>query len=352
MYRLQTLTRKAKKASIYSLSAILACSALVFVVAPRTAHAATLTQTLVRFDRMKISTGTTGTVCAKPATVAVEASVQVVFPTGYTLGTAGNFTVTTTTTGWPSGASAWPGINTATNVTSQTVTFPSTDLTVGTLYCFNWNNTAAVQVKSSATSSNGGTVTTRDSVPATIDSGSYTTASLADDQIAVTASVSQAFSFALSGNSDALGTLSTGSVTTSPTPRTITVNTNAPNGWLVWAKDANTGLNSPSTTYTISSIATGAGNNLTLSNGNEGYNFGVTSSQTSGTGTITVATGFVGSSAGQGGVLDTTLRPVATSTGTANNAVLTLKNNAAISATTTAATDYADTITVVGAGLF
>jgi hypothetical protein len=32
--------------------------------------------------------------------------------------------------------------------------------------------------------------------------------------------------------------------------------------------------------------------------------------------------------------------------------VLTLKNNAAINATTTAATDYADTITVVGSGMF
>src|SRR6266576_2210770 len=120
---------------------ILLAQAVVPLLAKHSS-AATLTQTFVRFDRMATSTQTTGTVCAKPATTATEADVQVVFPTGYTLGTAGNFTVSTTNLSWPSGGTAWLGINTATNVTSQTVTFPSTDLVVGTLYCFNWINTA------------------------------------------------------------------------------------------------------------------------------------------------------------------------------------------------------------------
>jgi len=352
MYSVQSISRKVKKASFYSLSAVVALSALVFVLQPSTANAAQLTQAAVRFDRMKTSTNTTGTVCAKPATTATEASVQVVFPTGYTLGAAAAFTVSTTNLAWPTGGTAWPGINTASNVTSQTVTFPSTDLTVGTLYCFNWTNATAVQVKASASASNAGSITTRDSVPATIDTASYSTASISDDQIAVTASVAQAFGFTLSGNTDALGALSAAAVTTSATPRTVTVNTNSASGWLVWAKDANTGLSSTAAGSTISSIGSGAGNNLTLSSATEGYNFGVTSSQTGGTGTLNVAAGFVGSAAGQGGVLDTSLRTIASSNGTANNAILTLKNNASISATTPAATDYADTITVVGAGLF
>src|SRR4051794_13746605 len=80
------------------------------------AHAAALTQVLVRFDRMLVSTATTGTVCAKPATASVEADVRVTFPTGYTLGTAANFTVSTTNLAWPTGGTAWLGINTATNV--------------------------------------------------------------------------------------------------------------------------------------------------------------------------------------------------------------------------------------------
>lgn len=344
----RTLTRQRL---LVAVAIIFALAVLLPAVLNNTANAATLSRVLVRFDRMKVSTATTGTVCAQPTTIATEASVQVSFPASYTVNTTvGNWTVDTTNTNWPSGASAWPGIGTATAAVGQDVTFPSTDLTVGTLYCFNWTNSAAVSIKAGATSSNSGTITTRDSVPTAIDSATFSTASIADDQIVVTATVPQSFSFALSANTDPLGVLATGSVTTSPTPRTVTVNTNAKNGWTVWAKDANTGLSSSAAAKTIAS--TTPGSNSTLSAGTEGYNTGLTSSQTGGTGTITVAAPFVGTGAGQGGGLDTALRTVASSNGTANNAVLTIKNNVAIDPTTPAATDYTDTITVVGAGLF
>lgn len=336
----------------HNIAVVLLVAAVVLPVltSVQRTSAGALGQVFVRFDRMKISTATTGTVCAKPATVGTEATVKVSFPTGYTLGSAANFTVNTTNTAWPAGGTAWPGINTATNVTGQDVTFPSGDLTVGTLYCFNWANSAAVTVKSSATASNLGAVTTQATGPVTVDTAQFATASIADDQIVVTATVPPAFSFALSGNTDVLGTLSTGSVSVSPTPRTATVNTNAKNGWMVWAKDSSTGLNSATTSTTIAS--TTPGTNSTLSAGTEGYNTGVTQTQAGGTGTITVATPFVGGSTGKGGGLDTTLRTLASSTGTADTAVLTLTNNAAISALTPPAADYTDTITVVGAGLF
>lgn len=329
---------------------LLILPALLSVITSSPARAADLAKSTVRFDRMQASSPTTGTVCAQPTSTATEADVQVTFPTGYTLGTAANFTVSTTNLAWPTGGTAWPSIATATNVTGQTVTFPSGDLTAGTLYCFNWTNTAAVTVKSSASSSNTGTITTRTNAPATIDSSGFSTASVTSDQISVTATVPSTFSFALSGTTDALGTLSTSSVTTSPTPRTATINTNAKNGWMVWAKDANTGLTSATASATIAS--TTPGTNSTLAAGTAGYNTGFTSTQAGGSGTITIAAPFVGTAAGQGGGLDTTLRTVASSNGTADTAVLTIKNNAAISATTAAATDYADTITIVGAGLF
>jgi hypothetical protein len=317
--------------------------------APR-AHAAALAQLMVRFDRMKTSQGTTGTVCAKPTTVSTEVDVQVVFPTGYTLGVAGTFTVNTTNLAWPTGGTIWPGIATATAVSSQTVTFPSTDLVVGTLYCFNWTNTAAVAVKSSASDNNTGTITTRASGPTNIDTGSYYTSSITTDQISVSATVPATFSFALANTTDNLGTLSTGSVTSSATPATATVNTNAKNGWQVWAQDLNTGLLSSTASATIASTTPGTVS--TLAAGTAGYNMGVTSTQVGGTGTITIDAAFVGNATGKGGGLDTTLRSVATSNGPADTAVLTLKNNVAISAITPAATDYSDTITVVGAGLF
>jgi hypothetical protein len=327
---------------------LLALAAPFFIYSA--AHAASLTQVAVRFDRMKISTATTGTVCAKPASTATEGKVKVTFPTGYTLGLAATFTVNTTNTAWPTGGTAWPGITTATGVSGQDVTFTSGDLTPATLYCFNWDNSAAVSIKSSATTSNTGSVTTQTSVPADIDTGSFSTASIADDQIVVTATVPSVFSFALSGNSDAIGTLSSSAITSSPTPRTATVNTNARNGWMVWAKDLNTGLTSATASSTIA--ATTPGTNSTLSNGSNGYNTGVTSSQVGGGGTITVATPFVGGISGKGGGLDTSLRSLATSTGTADTAVLTLTNNVTISPTQAAAADYTDTITVIGAGLF
>ena len=132
-----------------ALAAVFFASLMLLTLVSR-AHAGALTNTLVRFDRMKISTATTGTVCAKPATASTEASVQVTFPTGYTVATVGNWTVNTTATAWPAGGTAWLGISTATNVTGQVVTFPSTDLVVGTLYCFNWANTAALSISGSA----------------------------------------------------------------------------------------------------------------------------------------------------------------------------------------------------------
>ncbi len=333
-----------------TLALLLTVSSVLTFLPARQAHAASLTIVSVRFDRMQVSTATTGTVCAEPATAGTEASVVVTFPTGYTLGTASNFTVNTTNLAWPTGGTAWLGINTATNVTGQAVTFPSSDLTVGTLYCFNWTNSAAVTVQSGASSSNVGSVTTQATGPTTIDTAEFSTASVTNDQIVVTATVPPTFSFALSGNTDSLGNLTTTAVTPSPTPRTATVNTNAPAGWMVWAKDSSTGLHSANASYTIAS--TTPGSNSTLSNGAEGYNTGVTSSQTGGTGTITVATPFVGGSTGKGGGLNTSLAALASSGGTANNAVLTLTNNASISGSTPEATDYTDTITVVGAGLF
>jgi hypothetical protein len=309
-----------------------------------TASAASLSQVIVRFDRMKAATATTGTVCAKAAN-AGQTSVTVTFPTGYTVSTTtSNWATSTTNLAWPASASAWPTIGAnATTAVGQVVTWSSGALVAGTLYCFNWTNTAAL------TTASAGTYT--GSVNTNVDSSiAYATATIADDQIVVNASVAPSFTFALSGNTDNLGALSTGSVVSSPTPRTATVNTNAKNGWYVWAKDANTGLTSASASATIAS--TTPGSNSTLTGGTEGYNTGVTSSQTGGSGTITVATPFVGGSSGKGGGLDTSLRTLASSSGTANNAVLTLTNNAAISSLTVPATDYTDTITVVGAGLF
>src|SRR5262245_36476921 len=137
------LYRNTKKMTHVGIAIALALAALAPVLAVRTANAAALARVFVRFDSMEAGSGSTGTVCANPTTSQTEAEVRVTFPTGYTVsGTAGNHTVSTANLAWPSGGNAWPGINTATAVSGQVVTFPSTDLTPGTLYCFNWTNAA------------------------------------------------------------------------------------------------------------------------------------------------------------------------------------------------------------------
>jgi hypothetical protein len=328
------------------------------------AHASYLRYTMVRFDRMDVSRATTATVCAQPSTASTEAHVQVTFPTGFGVNTtAGNWTIdtTTNTASWPTNGVAWTGIGTATAAAGQTVTFPSGDLVVNTnIYCFNIIGATTITTPSSTGTNELGSVTTQDSGNATIDTEQYATATVAAnaDTIAVSASVPAAFSFALSANTDALGGLSTASVSNSPTPRTITINTNAKNGWMVWAKDAYGGLCSPSigtctpgTTITSPQAFTSTAGNNTLVSNTQGYNIGVTSASGGGTGTISVATTFVGG-ANRGGGLSTTLQTVATSNGTNSGAVLTLTNNAAISPLTTSAPDYQDTEYFVGAGLF
>jgi len=319
------------------------------------------TQSLVRFDRMKVNTATTGTVCFTPKSTATENSVKVTFPTGYTLGTAADFTVNTTNLAWPgTSPTAWPGIATASSVTGQTVTFASSDLTVGTLYCFNWTNSAAVKQPVGAASSETGTIITYDAVPTQIDSAGFATATINDDQIVVNATVPQVFQFSLSGNVDNLPTLDSGAVKSSSSPVTATVNTNALNGWQVWARDAYQGLCSASVgtctagTPTTQIATTTPGSHRTLTAGTTDYVLGVQGVQDgSSAGTLTVNSAFAGVSAGQGGGLSASaLQSLASSNGTAKNAVLTLTNNVAISPTVPAASDYQDIITVVGAGLF
>lgn len=333
-----------KKRLFVGLALILILQALLPLV-PKV-QAAALTNSYLRLDRMKASTTTGGTVAAKPATTATEADVQVTFPTGFTVnGTASNWTVTTTNL--PSGCTAWPSIATATNVTSQTVTFPSGDLTVGTLYCFNFTGTSTLTTSTAGTNKTG-TIVTRTSTPTNIDTGNYATAVITDDQISVTASVPATFSFTLSGNTDALGSLSTSSVTSSPTPRTVTVGTNANSGFTTWIKDSNAGLTSATASDTIDTVA---GSCTAYSSGNEFY--GLDADETTDPQTnASIDAKYDCSGSSTVGNYSTSFLPLASGTGPTSGYVLTLNNRAAASTINKAATDYADTITVTGAGNF
>jgi len=363
------------KIKITGLAFLLTLAAQAFVpFLSMSASAGTLTNTLVRVDRLAQSQTTGGMVCAKSTTASVEAHVQVSFPGNGTQGsnsfgvntTAGNWT--TTTTNLPNGATPWIGVGTATNVSTNTVTFPSGDMVVGTLYCFNFAAASTLSTPTNNGTNLTATVTTQDSTPSTIDSGTYamTIVGAGADQITVNATVNPTFSMSLvgpSGQTDSLGTLTTGAVATSASTFIVaTVSTNAANGWYLWGKDSNQGLKSASAgNYTIpSNCSSGAGTNSTLSAGTEGYNLGATvTAQGSGSGgtATTTGTGLVfdnaGGTAGKGaGLCSANYQSIATSNGTANAATVTMKNNAAISGVTKPGSDYTDLETFVGAGLF
>lgn len=358
--RILKLNNKSQRIFAGFLALLILVLQLLPIIMPK-ASAAALTNTLVRMDRMKTSTATTGTVCAKPATVATETSVKVTFPASYTVSvTVGNWTVSTaTTTGWPAGAVAWPTISAPTGtgefiISGQAVNFGSGDLTVGTLYCFNWTNTAALTTKATATNDNTGTVITQTTGGAASDTGNYATATVTNDQIAVTATVNASFSFSLSSNSAALGTLLT-STPVAATAINASVSTNATHGWQMWAADlaGTVGLTSTTASKTIAYSPTVGSAAAALSTGVEGYNLGAgTASGTTCTGVTDDANFASGGVSFKGGGLDGTLRTLAVSTGVANACALPLTVNASISATTPAATDYAGTMTVVAAGNF
>jgi hypothetical protein len=326
--------------------------------------AAPFQSAFIRLDRMTATTATGGRVCANPATVATEASVQVTFPTtaatDYVVNaTAGNWTVNTT--GLDTGQTAWPGIGTATLVSGKTVTFPSTDLTVGTLYCFNFSGTNTLTTSSAGLAESvRPNILTRTSAPANIDQTTVDLHIISNDQIAVSAVVPPSFTFTLSGNTDSFTTDLSTTAVTSTSGRTVTITTNAPNGWVVWVRDLNNnGAGRGSLTSAIAgsydiagSTAVGAAAH-TLTTGTEDYGLGVTiTTDAGGGGTVTVDAAYVGTGS-QIGTLDPTgFRPVATANGTANGDVINLTERATIAGQTPAAADYSDTLTVVGAGRF
>lgn len=324
------------------------------------AQAARFTETYVRLDRLSDATVTGGTVCARPATVGTEADVQVVFPT--VAGT--DFIVNSTASNWivnsanlPNGTTFWLGmttnVTTATSVSGKTVTFPSGDLAVGTTYCFNFSGTNTLTT-GAAGNNQTGTVTTRTGAAATIDSSGYALSVISDDQIVVSATVPATFSFALSANTDSLGTLST--TTASSSGVTATMTTNAASGWVAWVKSANAALSSVSASASIATAGSVDNVPSDLSS-TTGYVLDVDiTTDGGGTGTVTQAPNwgaeYAGANTTSGGTLSTAFQPIGSSSGTTDGDVLTLIERAKIVATQAAATDYTDTLTVVAAGRF
>ncbi len=313
---------------------------------------ATAVNGYVRLDRLGINATGGGLVCMTPQGGGTAGKVVITFPGTGTAGaasfgvnsTAANWTVTTTNL--PAGTSAWPGIGTATAVSGAAVTFPSSTLTNGTTYCFNFAAASTLTNPTAIGSGNTltGTIQTQTSGASPIDTDTYALAIVTTnaDQIAVTATVPQSFTFALSANSIAFGTLTLGSVITGGTTPTVTITTNAQNGYQAWVKSLNAGLNSAGTGGSIASstIDLGTGKGYGMQSGSATGNASTTSPyNVSGTNVGALATTYTSFMSGTG-----------PSIAAGDSVTLTLKAKA--DSTVKAASDYADTLTVTAAGSF
>src|SRR5690606_21090630 len=138
-------------------------------------------------------------------------------------------------------------------------------------------------------------VQTRDSSDDEIDSGVIGARVISDDQIVVSAIVPPSFNFVLDANTTSfVSNLDTGDVVFT-TPRTVTITTNATQGWIAWARDSNEGLSSAAAGYTIDSTTPGTA--ATLAAGTDGYVLGVeATTDAGGGGTVTVVSDYLGTS--------------------------------------------------------
>lgn len=360
---------KAKTTLVVVTALVVTFGCLSSLKAPKASAAtAAFTKAYVRLDRVKTGVASTARVCATPSATNLaqtENAVIVNFPSTFTLGAFGAFTVNTTFESG-SGATAWPGIGTATAKTGQALTFPSTDLaSTANLYCFNITggitSTGAVGPQTSAFAY----IQTNSAGQTPNDLTYWGVNIITDDQVVVTAVVAPTFNMTLSGNTDTFATnLDSTAVNTSNGARTVSVATNALNGWNVWVKgtnskavtDANTGgLHGALTSvtagnYAISNnTASSFGTKHAFSAGAEDYGLAVTIAS----GTPTLSTAYNGTTANEAGTIDpSNYRPIASTASASASATLNIKMLTTISNTTPPAADYTDTLTYVGAGQF
>jgi hypothetical protein len=361
-----------KRMLYFAASSFLVLQLIIFVFVIMPAHAASLTNTYLRLNRLSSAQTTTGRLVFKTATAGAPGLVldmdgadSTKWSTSSGLIHAGTIVTAIATCATETGPTGLPGTLTVTGATNHTITITgATALAATTSYCVDFTtadsftDATANTYHPTITETGGATDSTTIAV-ATVAAGG--------DQFTVTGSVPPTFTFALqAGASDNFTTaLSTGAVSAT-TGKSITLTTNAANGWIVWVKDAN-GSSGDATKGAIKSatasnftIPTTNANALgsaahTISAGSQDYGLGahITNDGTGG-GTVSLDAAYNDGS-GKIGVLDVTnFRPIASAngiTGTGND-VVTITEKAAIDGMVPAANDYTDTIYVIGAGNF
>lgn len=306
---------------------------------------ANFAEAVVRFDRLQSGQPSDILIMIDPASAGTEAKLTLNLAAGISVGSP-----LVTTSGLPAGVTPLPG-TLSVGVSGQLITISGvTDLSVGTTY--------GVRLTSAVTQGVSGqyvhTVATRTSGDAIIDSSQVASSIIAADQITVTASVPPTFHLDLDATTDTfLSELGLASVV-STSGRTLTIRTNASHGWMLWARSANQGLYSSTASATIPTVGTVDGNPSILVAGTSGYVLAADvalDSPAPGTGTVSIESEYA-PALNQGGTLPSAFAAVATSDGPTEDDEISLVLKAAISSTVPTTNDYADTLTVIGAGRF
>ena len=358
------MSLKRKISSLTTYISIVAMLAPVFaVILSPPVGAATLTNTYIRLNRMKTGTGTTFRLVFKAASsqtaqIAVDFNGTDTGTAQWTNATPGGLVtsgaVTTSTAQCVTdGFTALPGVTGATGSSSTITTTGVTATTSGSTYCVDFTTAAAVTTPTLAGEYH-------PTVTQGTDSTTVAVRVIANDQIVVSATVPPTFTFVLSGNTDSFTVPLVSSGYTSTSGKTVSITTNAANGWTAWVKNLN-GSSGASTKGALKSVAAGnytipttnsgtlgAASHSPLSVGTEDYGLGVTV-----TGGSTSSDAAYDGTSSKLGLLDpNNYRRIAFDTAPDASDVVTLTEKAQIAATTPAATDYTDTLTVIGAGNF
>jgi hypothetical protein len=336
-------------------------------VSANNAQALALTNTYIRLSRIKSGTSTTFRLVFKAASsgtnqIAIDFNGIDTGTSQWTNATPGGVVTSgaqsvSTTQCVTDGFNALPGVSGANGSGSTITTTGVTATTINTTYCADFTTSNAV---TTPTAGHEG-----EYHPTVTQGADATTTALriiANDQIVITASVPPIFNFVLNGNTDTFSTnLSTS--TTSTAGRLVTITTNSPGGWIAWTK----GLNASSGAATKGALKSASAGNFTIPTTNsntlggashtlsagQDYGLGVTiATDAAGGGTVTLDPAYDGTGTKIGVIDPSNFRPIATANGTANGDILTLTERAIIDANVPSATDYTDTLTVIGAGNF
>lgn len=343
------------------LALVLAFTLALHALTPGFADAGALSNTYLRLNRMKAATGTSfRLVFTTSSSTATEDNITVDFTSSWAPGgaVAATQTVSSATCAAETGATALPAAATLTlaasgNATTSVVTITNVgNLTASTAYCVDLTATNAVTLP--AAGEYRPVIMTKTGTTE-VDSATVSVRVVSDDSITVTAKVPPTFNFQLDSNVTAFTTdLAPGSKTQT-TARTVTVSTNAKTGWVAWLRNADTnGLYSAGVNKDIAPTTPGTAVDVDAALTTEQYVWGVSSlTQTAGVGTLAIDTAYDASGlTNDGSGVDNAYRKVASSNGTADNAVVTLVSSATISNITPASSDYTDVIQVIGAGNF